>query len=140
MSHRMRQALSEIRLLERLEAAMWGLGWVWVPPEVRQMTESHAAVEGERPPQALRAIVEPALALAGRLDEMQRRWLLLSPRQRGVARAKALGARALPESGSRFGGRDHTTVLHAIRKSEGEITKNPRLEEELEELKKLLNH
>ena len=42
--------------------------------------------------------------------------------------------------GRRFGGRDHTTVLHAIRKIEGEITKNPHLVGELEELKRLLNH
>jgi len=54
--------------------------------------------------------------------------------------AKHLTARSLPEIGRRFGGRDHTTVLHAIRKIEGEITKNPHLEGELEELKRLLNH
>lgn len=62
------------------------------------------------------------------------------PRQIGMYLAKHLTARSLPEIGRRFGGRDHTTVLHAIRKIEGEITKNPRLEDELEELKKLLNH
>ena len=62
------------------------------------------------------------------------------PRQIGMYLAKQLTARSLPEIGRRFGGRDHTTVLHAIRKIEGEITKNPRLEDELQELKKLLNH
>lgn len=62
------------------------------------------------------------------------------PRQIGMYLAKQLTARSLPEIGRRFGGRDHTTVLHAIRKIEGEVTKNPRLGDELEELKKLLGH
>lgn len=62
------------------------------------------------------------------------------PRQIGMYLAKHLTARSLPEIGRRFGGRDHTTVLHAIRKIEGEITKNPHLGDELEELKRLLNH
>ncbi len=62
------------------------------------------------------------------------------PRQIGMYLAKQLTARSLPEIGRRFGNRDHTTVLHAIRKIEGEITGNPRLRDELDELKKLLNH
>jgi len=54
--------------------------------------------------------------------------------------AKQLTARSLPEIGRRFGNRDHTTVLHAIRKIENEITGNPRLRDEIDELKKLLSH
>ena len=60
------------------------------------------------------------------------------PRQIGMYLAKQLTSRSLPEIGRRFGGRDHTTVLHAIRKIEGELAGNPRLKEELEDLKKLL--
>lgn len=62
------------------------------------------------------------------------------PRQIGMYLAKQLTARSLPEIGRRFGNRDHTTVLHAIRKIDGEITGNPRLKDEIEELKKLLSH
>ncbi|HUS98550.1 MAG TPA: chromosomal replication initiator protein DnaA [Hyphomicrobiaceae bacterium] len=61
------------------------------------------------------------------------------PRQIGMYLSKQLTARSLPEIGRRFGNRDHTTVLHAIRKIEGEITDNPRLRDEIEDLKKLLN-
>ena len=76
----------------------------------------------------------------GDLLSQRRHRSVVWPRQIGMYLAKQLTARSLPEIGRRFGGRDHTTVLHAIRKIEGEITKNPRLEDELEELKKLLNH
>ncbi|MEL6297851.1 MAG: chromosomal replication initiator protein DnaA [Pseudomonadota bacterium] len=62
------------------------------------------------------------------------------PRQIGMFLSKQLTARSLPEIGRRFGNRDHTTVLHAIRKIDGEISKNPRLKDEIEDLKKLLGH
>lgn len=61
------------------------------------------------------------------------------PRQIGMYLSKQLTARSLPEIGRRFGNRDHTTVLHAIRKIEGQLTDNPRLRDEIEDLKKLLN-
>ena len=53
--------------------------------------------------------------------------------------AKQLTARSLPEIGRRFGNRDHTTVLHAIRKIDKEMGDNPRLKDEIEELKRQLN-
>jgi chromosomal replication initiator protein len=62
------------------------------------------------------------------------------PRQIGMYLAKQLTSRSLPEIGRRFGNRDHTTVLHAIRKIEGELDANPRLRDEIEALKKLLSH
>ncbi|MGE0765222.1 MAG: chromosomal replication initiator protein DnaA [Hyphomicrobiaceae bacterium] len=60
------------------------------------------------------------------------------PRQIGMYLAKQLTARSLPEIGRRFGNRDHTTVLHAIRKIEGQITSNSQLKDEIEDLKKQL--
>ena len=62
------------------------------------------------------------------------------PRQIGMYLAKQLTQRSLPEIGRRFGNRDHTTVLHAIRKIDGVLADNPRLREELEDLKRILNH
>jgi chromosomal replication initiator protein len=38
------------------------------------------------------------------------------PRQIAMALAKELTTHSLPEIGNAFGGRDHTTVLHACRK------------------------
>ena len=40
------------------------------------------------------------------------------PRQVAMYLAKVLTARSLPEIGRKFGGRDHTTVMHAVRKVE----------------------
>ncbi|MGI9475550.1 MAG: chromosomal replication initiator protein DnaA [Hyphomicrobiaceae bacterium] len=61
------------------------------------------------------------------------------PRQIGMYLSKQLTARSLPEIGRRFGNRDHTTVLHAIRKIDKELDANPRLRDELEDLKKMLS-
>ena len=62
------------------------------------------------------------------------------PRQIGMYLAKQLTSRSLPEIGRRFGNRDHTTVLHAIRKIDNEIAGNARLKDEIEDLKKQLAH
>jgi chromosomal replication initiator protein len=64
---------------------------------------------------------------------------VVRPRQIGMYLAKHLTSRSLPEIGRRFGDRDHTTVLHAIRKIDKEVGENPRLKEEIEELKRQLN-
>jgi len=40
------------------------------------------------------------------------------PRQVAMYLAKQLTPRSLPEIGRRFGGRDHTTVIHAVRRIE----------------------
>ncbi|NJM34780.1 MAG: chromosomal replication initiator protein DnaA [Rhodomicrobium sp.] len=63
---------------------------------------------------------------------------IVRPRQIGMYLAKSLTARSLPEIGRRFGGRDHTTVLHAIRKIESLLQDDASLREEVEVLKRLL--
>jgi chromosomal replication initiator protein len=52
--------------------------------------------------------------------------------------AKVLTLRSLPEIGRRFGGRDHTTVLHAVRKIEALVGNDNALAEEIESLKRQL--
>ena len=75
----------------------------------------------------------------GDLLSQRRHRSVVWPRQVGMYLAKHLTARSLPEIGRRFGDRDHTTVLHAIRKIEGQMTGDARLRDELEELKKQLS-
>jgi chromosomal replication initiator protein len=64
---------------------------------------------------------------------------VVRPRQIGMYLAKHLTSRSLPEIGRRFGDRDHTTVLHAIRKIDKEVGENARLKEEIDDLKRQLN-
>jgi chromosomal replication initiator protein len=49
------------------------------------------------------------------------------PRQIGMYLAKKLTSRSLPEIGRRFGGRDHSTVLHAVRKIDEQIRGDEKL-------------
>ncbi|MGO9391435.1 chromosomal replication initiator protein DnaA [Rhodoblastus sp.] len=64
---------------------------------------------------------------------------VVRPRQIAMYLSKTMTLRSLPEIGRRFGGRDHTTVLHAVRKIEGLVSKDPALSEELESFKRLLS-
>lgn len=63
---------------------------------------------------------------------------LVKPRQIAMYLSKALTLRSLPEIGRRFGGRDHTTVLHAVRKIEKAIAGDRALGDEVELLKRML--
>ncbi|MCP8938628.1 chromosomal replication initiator protein DnaA [Alsobacter sp. SYSU M60028] len=63
---------------------------------------------------------------------------VVKPRQIAMYLAKQLTLRSLPEIGRRFGGRDHTTVLHAVRKIDGVVAQDPVLREEIELLKRML--
>jgi chromosomal replication initiator protein len=64
---------------------------------------------------------------------------IVRPRQIAMYLAKMLTPRSLPEIGRRFGGRDHTTVLHAVRKIEGMIEGDRTLAEEIELLKRMID-
>lgn len=64
---------------------------------------------------------------------------IVKPRQVAMYLSKVLTPRSLPEIGRRFGGRDHTTVLHAVRKIEGLSTTDTTLAQELELLRRLIN-
>jgi chromosomal replication initiator protein len=63
---------------------------------------------------------------------------VVRPRQIAMYLAKSLTLRSLPEIGRRFGGRDHTTVLHAVRKIEGMVVKDQELATEIDHLKRML--
>jgi chromosomal replication initiator protein len=63
---------------------------------------------------------------------------VVMPRQIAMFLAKSLTLRSLPEIGKRFGGRDHTTVLHAVRKIDKLSTTNAALKDELDMLRRVL--
>ncbi len=60
------------------------------------------------------------------------------PRQIAMYLAKEMTQKSLPEIGDNFGGRDHTTVLHAVRKIGGERQKNTELNQQLHVLEQTL--
>lgn len=60
------------------------------------------------------------------------------PRQIAMYLAKELTQKSLPEIGEMFGGRDHTTVLHAVRKITAERTNDPDMNQQLHVLEQTL--
>jgi chromosomal replication initiator protein len=58
------------------------------------------------------------------------------PRQVAMYLTKQLTPRSLPEIGRKFGGRDHTTVMHAIRRIEELRALDPVLNEDIEKLRR----
>jgi chromosomal replication initiator protein len=60
------------------------------------------------------------------------------PRQIAMFLAKEMTKKSLPEIGELFGGRDHTTVLHAVRKIGAERGTNPELNQQLHVLEQTL--
>ena len=60
------------------------------------------------------------------------------PRQIAMYLAKELTQKSLPEIGELFGGRDHTTVLHAVRKISGERQQMLELNQQLHVLEQTL--
>jgi chromosomal replication initiator protein len=76
-----------------------------------------------------------------RLSEMtsdRRARAVARPRQVAMYLAKQLTTRSLPEIGRKFGGRDHTTVIHAIRKVEELRSVDQGLAEDIELLRRML--
>lgn len=64
---------------------------------------------------------------------------IVKPRQVAMYLSKVMTPRSLPEIGRRFGGRDHTTVLHAVRKIEDLSGGDNTLAQELELLRRLIS-
>ncbi len=95
---------------------------------------------------ARRVRIEDILKIVARHYKVPRNELLSARRSRDVVRprqiamflAKVLTSRSLPEIGRRFGGRDHTTVLHSVRKVEQMIKDDIDLAQEIELLKRML--
>ncbi|TVS04684.1 MAG: chromosomal replication initiator protein DnaA [Rhodobacteraceae bacterium] len=78
-----------------------------------------------------------------RLSDMlgpKRTRTIARPRQVAMYLSKELTSRSLPEIGRRFGGRDHTTILHGVRKVEEICGTDTQLHEDIELLRRLLEN
>jgi len=72
------------------------------------------------------------------LHSRKRSRQIARPRQMAMALAKELTPMSLPEIGDAFGGRDHTTVLHAQRKIKALLQTDPKIKEDYHALLRLL--
>mgnify|MGYP001375336736 CR=1 FL=1 len=61
------------------------------------------------------------------------------PRQIAMYLAKSITSRSLPEIGRKFGGRDHTTVMHAVKKIEELKQEDNNFSDDIELLKRLID-
>ncbi|MBM7066466.1 chromosomal replication initiator protein DnaA [Actibacterium sp. 188UL27-1] len=76
-----------------------------------------------------------------RLSDMigpKRHRTIARPRQMAMYLAKQLTSRSLPEIGRRFGGRDHTTVMHAVKRIEELRSTDSQIAEDLDLLRRSL--
>ena len=60
------------------------------------------------------------------------------PRQVAMYFCKALTTFSYPEIGKAFGGKDHTTVMHAVKKIESLLVVDNKLKKQLSDLKKTI--
>jgi chromosomal replication initiator protein len=99
-----------------------------------------------RPSDVQRIKIDDILKVVGRhfnvpksdLLSPRRARSIVRPRQIGMYLAKTLTTRSLPEIGRRFGGRDHSTVLHAVRKIEELMQADDKMAREVTLLVRLL--
>jgi len=73
------------------------------------------------------------------LHSKRRTRSITRPRQVAMALCKELTSHSLPEIGDAFGGRDHTTVIHACRKVEELRETDPRIDEDYANLVRTLS-
>jgi chromosomal replication initiator protein len=135
------RAVSNLRLLEGALTRILALGSL-TSSAITPETVDHALPGAGAPPSAAKpGITQIQEAVAARLDVPLER--LLSPtRVAPIARARQLAMYlsreltdlSLPEIASAFNRRDHTTVMHAIRKVEGRVLEDAALARTIEQL------
>jgi chromosomal replication initiator protein len=85
-----------------------------------------------------KAVAEHFTIKMAEMTSSRRARIVARPRQVAMYLAKQLTSRSLPEIGRKFGGRDHTTVMHAVRKIEELIASDRALAEDVELLRRML--
>ena len=105
----------------------------WVLRDVLVAKEQKITIEDIQLRVAAHYNIKPA-----ELSSNRRSQAVVRPRHVAMYLAKQLTSRSLPEIGRKFGKRDHTTVLYAIRRIEDLRPKDPALDEDVEHLRRSL--
>ena len=103
------------------------------------------AIEVRRAPRITVSLVKATVAkfyklTPAQLEGPRRTRNLVYPRQAAMYLAKTLTPNSFPQIGKMFGGRDHTTVMHAVRQVEQRRIAVPALQEELTAITAALKH
>ena len=127
--------------LNRL-AAMWDLAQGHITPELAARAVRDM-VAGQSPEQVRiddihRAVIDHFKITRAELLSTRRHRSIARPRQIAMFLAKELTTRSLPEIGRRFGGKDHTTVLYAVRRIKTLMKDDSELVRVVETLKRSL--
>lgn len=85
-----------------------------------------------------RAVVEHYTIRMSDMQSARRARAVARPRQVAMYLAKQLTPRSLPEIGKKFGGRDHTTVMHAVRQIEKLVVEDRSLADDVQQLRRRL--
>jgi hypothetical protein len=109
---------------------MWFYDLVFTPP-INTRTERVVTVLDVRDATAAHFGLTLAELVSERRDHK-----VVRPRQIAMHLAKKLTSRSLPEIGRRFGGRDHTTVLHAVKLIERLQVENAQIGADVEAIRK----
>lgn len=111
------------------------LVWPWIPPE-----SAAPAVTVKTPKiEAIQSIVGDFYEISRtHINATRRLAAYVRPRQIAMYLCRAMTLHSLPIIGHHFGRRDHTTVLHACRKIEAMIAKDPVFAAEIKKLKVMI--
>jgi len=85
-----------------------------------------------------RAVVEHYGIRMSDMQSARRARAVARPRQVAMYLAKQLTQRSLPEIGKKFGGRDHTTVMHAVRQIEKLVVEDRGIADDVTQLRRRL--
>ncbi|MGE3739147.1 MAG: helix-turn-helix domain-containing protein, partial [Geminicoccaceae bacterium] len=85
-----------------------------------------------------KAVVEHYAIRMADMASARRSRAVARPRQVAMYLAKQLTPRSLPEIGKKFGGRDHTTVMHAVRQIERLSAEDRTIADDLDALRRKL--
>lgn len=98
------------------------------PVEDKAFDDAWKMIENENrsgPIRKIQRIVAEEFGITrAELISIRRKAKLVEPRQVAMYLCRSLAERSYPDIGRRFGGRDHTTVIHAVRKVAERIGKD----------------
>lgn len=103
--------------------------------DLLRANEKHVTIE-----EIQRHVAEHYNIRIGDMHSTKRARVVARPRQIAMYLCKQLTSKSLPEIGRKFGGRDHTTVIHAVKTVEALSAEDPSLRDDVTLLRRMLGH